>query len=197
MPPPSAYGDSRLSTRRTWCDNNDASQESARRKGEAGQHRGKRGVVRSAGRLVDLVGVGLVLQDDNHAAIGRARIDHHDLVGRDAGYGRAADLVALRQTRLDLALRSRHHLDLDRWDEGSRARDVRGNGRRGTEGDHAHRATRPRLSGVIPRGPAAGKTQVIAKGGVLVTLPSLATDRRRCGGLQWRRLALVVGAGGY
>src|ERR1700737_2217147 len=67
--------------------------------GEAFQHQKERSSV-AARCLLDLEGVGLVLEDDDHRAGGRARGGNRDLVGGDAGDPGRAYLVAPRETGL-------------------------------------------------------------------------------------------------
>src|ERR1700730_2669923 len=74
---------------------------SASREGEAVQDNLERRVV-AIGGFLDLVGVGLPLEDDDHRATGGAGGGDHDLVGGNAGDPGLAHLVSLGETGLHL-----------------------------------------------------------------------------------------------
>src|SRR2546425_4546539 len=88
------------------------------REGETVEHQLEGGIVAARG-LFDLVGVGLVLEHDDHRATGGSRRRDHDLVRGSAGHPRLAHLVALREARLYLILGSGHDPYLERRHEGT------------------------------------------------------------------------------
>src|SRR2546425_4617748 len=84
------------------------------REGETVEHQLEGGIVAARG-LFDLVGVGLVLEHDDHRAAGGSPRRDHDLFRGRAGHPRLAHLVSLREARLYLVLWSGHDTYFDRW----------------------------------------------------------------------------------